>query len=60
LHRKLRRLLSGLHRDSDRVNAALIDIPYAVVRRHLVARQAIPATAEAIVEDCARALISPG
>jgi AcrR family transcriptional regulator len=57
LHRKLRRLLSGLHPDSDRVNAAVIDIPYAVVRRHLLARQAIPASADAMVEDCARALI---
>jgi hypothetical protein len=43
--------------EPDRVNAAVIDIPYAVVRRHLIARQAIPASADAIVEDCARALI---
>jgi hypothetical protein len=34
--------------------------PYAVVRRHLVARRAIPASADAIVADCARALISAG
>jgi AcrR family transcriptional regulator len=60
MHRKLRRLLSGLHRDSDRVNAAVIDVPYAVVRRWLLARQAIPASADAIVADCARALIPPG
>ncbi|HEX2283223.1 MAG TPA: TetR/AcrR family transcriptional regulator [Mycobacterium sp.] len=58
LHRKLRRLLGGLHPDADRVNAAVIDIPYAVVRRHLRARRAIPASADAIVADCARALIS--
>jgi len=38
----------------------LIDIPYAVVRRHLIARQAIPASANPIVEDCARALIPSG
>jgi hypothetical protein len=39
------------------VNAALIDIPYAVVRRHLLSGAVIPASADAIVEDCARALI---
>lgn len=60
LHRKLRRLLGGLHTDADRVNAAVIDIPYAVVRRHLLARRAIPQSADAIVADCARALISAG
>jgi AcrR family transcriptional regulator len=60
LNRKLRRLLAGVAADADRVNAALIDIPYAVVRRHLLARRAIPASADAIVEDCARALIPPG
>jgi hypothetical protein len=43
--------------DRDRVNAAVIDIPYAVVRRHLAARQTIPASADAIVEQCARTLI---
>jgi AcrR family transcriptional regulator len=57
LHRKLRRLLAGVPVDADRVNAALIDIPYAVVRRHLVAKRSIPASADAIVDDCARALI---
>jgi AcrR family transcriptional regulator len=57
LHRKLRRSLADLHADSDRVNAALIDIPYAVVRRHLLSGAVIPASADAIVEDCARALI---
>ena len=48
------RLLAGLPADPDRVNAAVIDIPYAVVRRHLLARHAIPASADAIVEQCAR------
>lgn len=57
LRRALRRTLAGLHPDADRVNAAVIDIPYAVVRRHLMAQHAIPATADAIVEQCARALI---
>jgi len=60
LHRKLRRRLAGLSPDTDRVNAAVVDIPYAVVRRHLIAGQAIPASADAVVEDCARALISAG
>lgn len=57
LHRALRRTLAGLGADQDRINAAVIDIPYAVVRRHLIAGRAIPASAGAIVEDCARALI---
>jgi AcrR family transcriptional regulator len=57
VHRALRRALAGLAADRDRVNAAVVDIPYAVVRRHLIARQAIPASADAIVEECVRALI---
>jgi AcrR family transcriptional regulator len=56
LHRALRRTLAGLG-ERDRVNAAVIDIPYAVVRRHLLARHAIPPSADAIVEQCARALV---
>jgi AcrR family transcriptional regulator len=60
LHRKLRGLLAGLPADADRVNAAVIDIPYAVVRRHLLAGQKIPPSAEAVVADCARALIPAG
>jgi AcrR family transcriptional regulator len=60
LHRKLRRLLAGLPADGDRVNAAVIDIPYAVVRRHLIAGRKIPPSAEDIVSDCARALIPAG
>ena len=40
--------------DTARVSAAVLDVPYAIVRRHLGARQAIPGTADAIVEDCAR------
>ena len=57
LHRSLRRTLAGMPADLDRVNAAVVDIPYAVVRRHLAARQAIPASADVIVEQCARTLI---
>lgn len=57
LYRRLRRLLAGLHADADRVNAAVVDIPYAVVRRHLLSRTAIPASADAIVAECAEALI---
>ncbi|MDT7767003.1 MAG: hypothetical protein QOC63_6423 [Mycobacterium sp.] len=57
LHSTLRRMLAGMPSDLDRVNAAVIDIPYAVVRRHLVARRAIPASADIIVEQCARSLI---
>jgi hypothetical protein len=54
----MNRLLAGLDTDADRLRAAVIDVPHAVVRRHLVARQRIPDSADAIVEDCARALIS--
>jgi AcrR family transcriptional regulator len=59
LHRTLRRSLAGMPADLDRVNAAVIDIPYAVVRRHLIMQQVIPASADAIVEQCARTLIPP-
>jgi AcrR family transcriptional regulator len=58
LRRKLRRLLASVPADADRVHAAVIDIPYAVVRRNLLARRAIPASADPIVSDCARALIT--
>ncbi|AFM15955.1 transcriptional regulator [Mycolicibacterium chubuense NBB4] len=59
LQRKLRKALADIPDDASRVTAALIDVPYAIVRRHLRARQSIPAGADAIVADCARALISP-
>jgi hypothetical protein len=36
----------------------VVDIPYAIVRRHLLTRQKIPETADAIVADCARILIA--
>ncbi|HKP41699.1 hypothetical protein [Mycobacterium sp.] len=57
LHRKLHRSLAYLHVDADRVTAALIDTPYAVARRHLLPGAVIPKSADAIVEDCARALM---
>src|SRR5258708_19125224 len=53
MHRALRRTLAGMPADLDRVNAAVIDIPYGVVRRHLVARQAIPASPKPIVYQSA-------
>jgi AcrR family transcriptional regulator len=59
LQRKLKKALSDLPGDPARVNAAIMDVPYAIVRRHLRARQTIPAGADAIVADCARALIGP-
>jgi len=59
LQRKLRKVLGDLPDDGGRVSAAVIDVPYAIARRHLRARQTIPASADEIVADCARALISP-
>jgi AcrR family transcriptional regulator len=60
LHRAMARAMTGLGVDDDRLTAALIDIPHAVVRRHLTAGQASPAAAESIVADCTRALIRAG
>lgn len=60
LQRKLRKAMAGLPDEEGRVSAAVIDVPGAIVRRHLRARQSIPASADAIVADCARALIPPG
>lgn len=62
LQRKLRKVLgefAGEGRVDGRVTAAIIDVPAAIVRRHLRARQSIPAAADDIVADCARALIFP-
>lgn len=59
LQRKLRKVLAELPGDSGRVGAAIMDVPYAIVRRHLRARQTIPDSADEIVADCARALIRP-
>ncbi|HZA12416.1 helix-turn-helix domain-containing protein [Mycobacterium sp.] len=59
LRRELDQTLRGLRRraDHDRITAAVIDIPYAIVRRHLRSGAPLPAAAEDIVEDCARALV---
>lgn len=59
LARAMRRSLAALavDVDADRVHAAVVDVPYAIVRRHLVARQRVPASADQIVEDCARVLV---
>jgi hypothetical protein len=54
-HRRLNRLLAELAAHPDRLIAALVDVPYAVVPRHLVAGQRIPKSADSIVEDCTRA-----
>lgn len=59
LQRKFRKEAAGITDDWDRLSAALIDVPSAIVRRHLRARQSIPLSADAIVADCARALIPP-
>jgi hypothetical protein len=62
MRRELERALRAIRRrgDGDRAVAALVDIPYAIVRRHLRSGTTIPATAEGIVEDCARALVPGG
>jgi AcrR family transcriptional regulator len=58
LHRTLNRSLATLAVDPDRLHAALVDVPYGVVRRYLVARQSIPRSADDIVADCVRALVA--
>ncbi len=60
LHRELYRAMGELPADRGRVSAAVIDVPYGIVRRHLRAGTPIPAGAEDIVADCATALIPPG
>ena len=60
LQRKLRKVLAELPDEGGRVSAAIMDVPAAIVRRHLRARQAIPASADEIVATCARALIPAG
>jgi AcrR family transcriptional regulator len=46
--------------DGDRLALAVIDVPCAVVRRHLHSGTDVPADAEDIVEVCARALVPAG
>ncbi len=57
LQRKLRKAMAEVSGDGGRLNAALLDVPVAIARRHLRARQAIPGSSDAIVADCVRALI---
>jgi AcrR family transcriptional regulator len=45
--------------DSDRLLIALIDLPYATVRRYLLARKPIPPRATDLVEQAVWALLSP-
>ena len=65
-HDEMRRELEhALHRmyrpgDGERVLAAVVDVPYGVVRRHLRSGTRIPAEAEEIAEECARALVRHG
>ena len=58
LRRTLNRALARLDVEPERLRAAVVDVPYAIARRHLVARQTIPSSADAIVEDCVRALLA--
>ncbi|MEZ0340145.1 TetR/AcrR family transcriptional regulator [Mycobacterium sp. pV006] len=58
LQRRIRKCFGELGEDVNRVSAALIDVPLAMVRRARP-RQTVPARADEIVEDCARALIAP-
>ncbi|MGP3977045.1 TetR/AcrR family transcriptional regulator [Streptomyces sp. 8N114] len=43
--------------DAERLSLALIDLPLAVVRRHLGNGGTLPAHAETLVEDCAATLV---
>ncbi|MFG3438424.1 TetR/AcrR family transcriptional regulator [Nonomuraea sp. NPDC047897] len=54
----LRTLAGRLGRDdAERIVIATVDLPYAVVRRHLASGHGIPASAESTVADCAAALL---
>ena len=53
----MRKLISRLDMDKERVIVAMVDLPYAVVRRHLAAGSTIPADATDVVESCVRALL---
>jgi AcrR family transcriptional regulator len=59
MRRELRQALRALQppEDGERVTTAVIDVPYGLVRRHLLAGTTIPASAEDVVSDCARALV---
>lgn len=57
LARALRDLARRIDVDPDRLALALVDVPYAVVRRHLSGGGRIPRSAEALVADAAEALL---
>lgn len=57
LGRRLERAIGRLEGDPDRLRAALVDVPYGVVRRYVSARKPIPGAVDRIVEDCVRALV---
>lgn len=46
--------------DVERVALAVVELPYAVVRRHLRGAAGLPAHAEALAEESAVALLTPG
>jgi AcrR family transcriptional regulator len=50
--------LGGGGETLERAVFAAVDIPYAAVRRHLRSGGALPRRAEALVEECARALLT--
>ena len=68
LDARARRALSGLARalglpgrgGVERVTFAVVDVPLALVRRHLTAGQSVPQGAEDLVETAVRALVAPG
>jgi AcrR family transcriptional regulator len=53
-----RRLGATNKADVDRVTVVVLDLPYGLVRRHLRSGR-IPRHATALVEHCARAILSP-
>ena len=53
LRAALASLISRLGIDANRAIAALVDLPYAVVRRHIEARQRLGSDAVELVEWCA-------
>jgi AcrR family transcriptional regulator len=50
--------LGGGQETLERVVLAAVDVPYAAVRRRLIAGEPVPRRTETLVEDCARALLN--
>jgi len=59
LRAALRALAVRLGADLDQVLIAVVDLPYAVVRRHLTTQGTVPANAADKVETCAAMLLWP-